>query len=437
MIKIIPACVSEVTETSPVIIPDDEVVERVGIDALDLYSSDFVIDIDLAKVKEKEKCISTAKSKGIKDKRITVNYSDEPLPYGCHNSNGDGLKEITIYDNSRFASFVYQIYRDDKGLARQYLELKMQVDILRGHNIGNLSYIEYDNYIDDALQYLHEEYGITVSHEHLRIKRIEVNCNILLRNSYSDYNRVNTIFVSHVPEMKKKPTIIGREPTKKEPFPEKTYQNENKGTKIIIYNKTAETKQKDGIVLDKELMRIEFVLKNKTAVATWFGTNVWNEITDNTIISFFRQFTENKIRKPYDHWKNDIAPKRIQRWFLLAIGAKKKVNKADQHIWVKTVYADGRGWQHRLLGLMDEYDKHTGSDVCVLDMEQVEDAIIHLNRKRKNKYKNYVRYLPDRLYHLQAVSYYQHDCNKVEELFEAIARCCKNAEDYIGVDTSV
>lgn len=213
-----------------------------------------------------------------------------------------GITKITIKDNQIFSDLIVGCADTTGGRLVEYVYLTITVGNVKGCNLENMSYQEYDDYIACTLDYICSEYGIVLIVDEMKIFYMEINANILLKNQFSQYNRVLKLLISlfnnHLGKLNTYEKITGNKCSKAE-----SYTRGNQSTEIIFYDKTKELKdKKQQIDDDVSILRIELKLKNRQKIKSAFATSYWKELDNKKIAGYYHSQIYTQLFNKFDKW---------------------------------------------------------------------------------------------------------------------------------------
>lgn len=265
-------------------------IQRIGLDKVQ-FSGFAVASIDIHMLSQNTKTeIHLAGSKSRRCKRH--------MP-----STKVGITKITIKDNQIFSDLIIGCADTSGGRLVEYVYLTITVDNAKGCNLENMSYQKYDDYIACTLDYICSEYGIVLIADEMKIFYMEINANILLKNQFSQYNRVLKLLISlfnnHLGKLNTYEKITGNKCSKAE-----SYTRGNQSTEIIFYDKTKELEdKKQQIDDDASILRIELKLKNRQKIKSVFGTSYWKELDNKKIAGYYHSQIYTQLFNKFNNWQ--------------------------------------------------------------------------------------------------------------------------------------
>ncbi len=298
-------------------------IQRIGIDKIQL-SNLLVNDIDISKLT----CIANTSKIEIHHTATKISNCIRYMP-----DTFEGITKIVIKDNNVFSDLIIGCAFDSHDKPIEYVYLTATVTNARGCNLTNMSYSEYNRYIFKIIDYIKSTYGITLFTDFMKIDYIEINTNILLKNAFSEYNRIFRLLMSffsgHMGKLSIYDKITSDKKTKEESF-----KRGNKSIDVIFYDKAKELKDMN-IPIDEELSicRIEIRLKTKDKIKSVFGSNVWKELNDNKINGYFKVQIYDYLSEKFENWKL-TREKELKK---LILNCRKKSTKVWHHLLMQEV----------------------------------------------------------------------------------------------------
>lgn len=184
-----------------------------------------------------------------------------------------------------------------------------------GTNLVNYSAKEIQEFIEDAKIKLKDKYGLEVDFDDSEIREIELNTTFALRHKFSMYRRPIALMMSMMPFLNSDDVrgTIDKKAREKLVNGETVY---NKQFSISVYNKTKEMElaikntdkiivyDDNGVIVEKDLMRIEGKIKTPESVAKRFhGKKKLKELTDSLVCQVFEEIVQNYFDEPYKRWE--------------------------------------------------------------------------------------------------------------------------------------
>ena len=279
------------------------------------------------------------------------------------NNGTRGLK-IEIYSKKYFSKLVIGQKRHSKG-GGLYVNLTLSPSNVYGDNLKNMSWSAYDDLLPKILDYIKEIYRIWLDSSRIKVKTIEINGNITLKEKYEVYVRVARLLMSLLP-------------IKCAPMQEvdsgSTLMRKNGSIAVSIYNKSKQIKRKKRKQAEEQsecdIMRIEIRLLNLQKVIEAFGDNCWSALSDEIITEYMCWYMSENMGAKYLKWHDEQEKKLIRM-----IVRKRRQHKSR--------------WQDMLMLRVRNESERLGVPY-ILDVEQVCDALRkmpdpHGNRARTCK----------------------------------------------------
>ncbi len=302
---------------------EQNLIQKVGIDKIRL-SNLFINDIDISKLIS----ISNTNKVEIHHTATKISNCIRYMP-----DTFEGITKIVIKDNNIFSDLTIGCAFDSHDKPIEYVYLTVTVTNARGCNLTNMSYGEYDKYITNVVDYIKSTYGIMLITNHIKIDYIEINTNILLKNSFSEYNRTFRLLMSFFSGHMGKLSTYDKISSNKR-INEESFKRGNKSIEIIIYDKVKELKDMN-IPIEEELSicRIEIRLKTKDKIKSVFGSNVWKELNDNKIIEYFKVQIYDYLSEKFEKWEQ-TREKELKK---LILSCRKKSSKVWHHLLMQEI----------------------------------------------------------------------------------------------------
>lgn len=271
-----------------------------------------------------------------------------------------GIRKIVIKDNKVFSDLTIGCTTNSYGALIEYTYLTVTVTNAKGCNLENMTYAEYSVYLENVLSYLETEYGITMDAGQMKVDYIEINANIFLQDSFSEYNRTLRLFSWMFKNLGKLSSYAVK---KGDSAVQETHRRGNKSREIIFYNKTAELRA-EGISVDEEILRIEIRLKTARVIKDAFGSRHWKDLDD-------LKFTEYYHKQIYMELSDGLE------------GWQEKRQKDLKKLIKKCRKDSKRNWHHLLMETVrNKSEKNTVP--YILDIEQIYDAFRLLPDPNRN-----------------------------------------------------
>lgn len=350
---------------------------KIGLDRIVLYG--FAIED-----KDFEHLMELSKETGMID--INASYADDSW-------------YIKIKDNDVFGDLILGRRMHGNRLI-EYAYLSLTPTNAYGHNWDNMSWSEYDTYLEVVLQYIADQYHICLSTANMKIRGMEINCNIPLRGPYADYDRPIRLLMSLLPmHLGYSQSYTSR---RKSTDLSPTYLHGNKSTSLKIYNKTAQMRNHHPNAdapqepdCNQDIMRIELSLDTPEKIKSALGTNLWSDLNDFTITDYFGRCIVDTLHRKYAQW---YTRRRCELTKL-----------------IRTMRRDHpKNWHHLTMQHIRNCSEMDGIPY-ILDIEQVAEAYRQLPDKNRNRTRA-VRALMG--IHIENDRYHHHDCEKIHEILE-------------------
>ena len=299
---------------------------------------------------------------------------------------------VEIYNGVTFSKLVVGVdqYKTGDGY---YVNLTLTPSNAYGHNLYNMTWTQYDKLLPEILADIQKTYQINLDGRRIKVKTIEINCNIPLEQKYEAYVRTTRLLMSLLPAaMRQEHDCDGGS----------TLLRKNGSMAVSIYNKTAQIRKKLPEIVDDanepDTMRIEIRLLKARKVKSAFGGNDWRKLSDEKISQYMCQYMTDKMVSKYEEWY---------------MRRERKLKKL-----IKEMRAEYKTrWRGKLMEQVRNESEHLGVPF-ILDIEQVCQALRKLpdphgncaracKSLRKNKVKNDL--------------YHNNDCDKVREILSHFA----------------
>lgn len=186
-----------------------------------------------------------------------------------------------------------------------YIFLTTTIHDNKCKNLFPLKINEYKKHIDNILIYVRGYYGLDISSRSPCFNSVEINVNIELNQSFSSYSNVLDLLMN-ISSKHYKTYCIYKNPITN--IKESFYKG-NKSMKFKFYNKTSQMKNKHGIVLPVDILRLEYTLMNTEKIKNSLGSNKIADLTDRKIESFIKNQFEKDFLTPLIKYQNDIKRK--------------------------------------------------------------------------------------------------------------------------------
>lgn len=275
--------------------------ERIGIDRTGLY--DFIIqEVNTDKI---EKSAKTNNNKSY----VKVVYDDSsPIEL----SNGKRIGELIIKD-PHIGKLTVSFEKNNLN-GQNHINSSLELMVSGGNNnLQNLNTIEYQARIIDVFQFLAERYGVIADYSTIRIKKLELNATFFLNEAYEKYKQPILLLMRNVPS-KRYGNNKNNNAVKYATWYEaetgedklETALVKNASIELKIYNKGKHLKDIGELnELDKNIMRVEYCIKDRRILESAFGDNLVVSLTDEKINSLFKKYFNRDIATQYYQWATE------------------------------------------------------------------------------------------------------------------------------------
>lgn len=257
-------------------------IQQIGIDRSVVYNF-VLLSIDTKKIEEQSK-------------NNYVNLiEDKTSPIELE--NGKRIGKLLIKDKK-----IGQLYVSyEKNNIKNTRYINSSLELILSNNLQNLTAEEYKDRVVETFLYLENKYGIRADYYSLKIKKIEVNATFYLDEPYENYKQAILLMIQNVP-----PSTFGNNKAiKYATWYECTAQKDTLETAVVknssielkMYNKGKQLKDSGAIAeekLNRDIMRIEFVIKDRRYLQTHFGNNSVFNLTNEKINKLFKTYFEKK-----------------------------------------------------------------------------------------------------------------------------------------------
>jgi len=182
-------------------------------------------------------------------------------------------------------------------------------------NEYNLSVGQYFDRIQEVFEYLKKDYGVEADYESVRIKRLEINANIYLEEPYQNYEKAIMLLIRNI-SPKKFGKCKGNDSVKYATWHESSIAHQtdrletvvvkNSSLELKIYNKgkqLVDTGRYEELP-EKDIMRIEYTLKDSRLLTKDFKSALAFDLTDAGINQLFKRYWRAHIETRYYQWKS-------------------------------------------------------------------------------------------------------------------------------------
>lgn len=312
---------------------------------------------------------------------------------------------IKIRDNNVFQDLVLG-RRMHGHIATEFCRLTLSPTHVCGTNWHNLSWSEYNDHLDTVLEYISARYHIELIADQMRLRQIEINCNIPLHYAYAEYDRSIKLLMSLLPGhlRNKQSYTSGSASQNTDP----TYLSSNNTMGVTIYNKSAQMEQKqpnDEDIDDieenehtQDVMRIEMRLDTPEKIQSALKTNRWSELDDNKITDYYQRYIIDTLTRKYQQWL--------------------KKRRGELVRLVRTMRREHpKTWHHMTMQYVRNQSEKNGIPY-ILDIEQVVEALTLLPDKNRNRSRSIAAL---RGIKIDNDLYHRRDCDKVSEILNRLA----------------
>lgn len=276
-------------------------VERIGIDRSALF--DFLIqEVDTEKIENHAK-------QGKNGKSYTKIVYDDNSPIEL--PNGKRIGKLVIKD--QYIGKLTVSFERNNLNGGEYVNSSLELMVSGGNNnLQNLNTMEYQARIIDVFQVLAEEYGVIADYSTIKIKKLELNATFYLKEAYEKYKQPILLLMRNVPP-KRYGNNKGNNAVKYATWHEanigtsedklETALVKNSSIELKIYNKGKHLKDIGELdKLDKDIMRVEYTIKDKRILENAFGDNLVVSLTDEKINGLFKKYFNRDVVTRYYQW---------------------------------------------------------------------------------------------------------------------------------------
>lgn len=276
-------------------------VERIGIDRSALF--DFLIqEVDTEKIENHAK-------QGKNGKSYTKIVYDDNSPIEL--PNGKRVGKLVIKD--QYIGKLTVSFERNNLNGVEYVNSSLELMVSGGNNnLQNLNTMEYQARIIDVFQVLAEEYGVIADYSTIKIKKLELNATFYLKEAYEKYKQPILLLMRNVPP-KRYGNNKGNNAVKYATWHEanigtsedklETALVKNSSIELKIYNKGKHLKDIGELdKLDKDIMRVEYTIKDKRILENAFGDNLVVSLTDEKINGLFKKYFNRDVVTRYYQW---------------------------------------------------------------------------------------------------------------------------------------
>lgn len=276
-------------------------VERIGIDKSALF--DFLIqEVDTEKIENHAK-------QGKNGKSYTKIVYDDNSPIEL--PNGKRVGKLVIKD--QYIGKLTVSFERNNLNGGEYVNSSLELMVSGGNNnLQNLNTMEYQARIIDVFQVLAEDYGVIADYSTIKIKKLELNATFYLKEAYEKYKQPILLLMRNVPP-KRYGNNKGNNAVKYATWHEanigtsedklETALVKNSSIELKIYNKGKHLKDIGELdKLDKDIMRVEYTIKDKRILENAFGDNLVVSLTDEKINGLFKKYFNRDVVTRYYQW---------------------------------------------------------------------------------------------------------------------------------------
>lgn len=276
-------------------------VERIGIDRSALF--DFLIqEVDTEKIENHAK-------QGKNGKSYTKIVYDDNSPIEL--PNGKRVGKLVIKD--QYIGKLTVSFERNNLNGGEHVNSSLELMVSGGNNnLQNLNTMEYQARIIDVFQVLAEDYGVIADYSTIKIKKLELNATFYLKEAYEKYKQPILLLMRNVPP-KRYGNNKGNNAVKYATWHEanigtsedklETALVKNSSIELKIYNKGKHLKDIGELdKLDKDIMRVEYTIKDKRILENAFGDNLVVSLTDEKINGLFKKYFNRDVVTRYYQW---------------------------------------------------------------------------------------------------------------------------------------
>ena len=286
-------------------------------------------------------------------------------------------------------------------LLRPYAYVTITPTHVCNDNTNNLPKQVYDAHLKEVVAYIEAKYRIVLGMKKIKIRSMEINCNILLDDKYSKYTRVIKLLMSFCSNTLRQEHTYRT--VSRKGAGATTYMRCNNSWAIVVYNKSLQMEQKhpnrgggqQEADAQRDLMRVEVRLYNDRKIKSAFGTNYWSQITDQQFVDYYHRTITRPWMDQYETWIQERHSE---------IKDKLEAHKKNKN----------RNWRD---DIMHDINYRSGEDNIpyILDIEQVQEAYLELADVHRNRCR-----ASDAIWDVGQPGdlYHRNDRGKVAEIFE-------------------
>lgn len=374
----------------------------IGIDKLQICGFSVQhIDIDwILKNEDIQTSQTTAKN-------IPEKYMDQ--------KTGRRVSKIVIKDNDLFSDLVMGCCSKQGMRPTEYVYLTLVIKSAWG-NLVPWGVREYDRHINKVISYIKDKYHITLGRSNIKVRYMEINCNIPLSYSYKNYARPICLLISMVDNHLRKLSScaeLERKKTDKE-LKAETFKRWNESMEVIFYDKTTQLEEtkKGQAEIKTPILRLEYRLKTPQKIKGVFKTNEWDRLTDKMVADYFLSYSRKQMTYRMQKWHE-------QRRKDLARLVKECREKSS------------RSWHWMLMKEVRNRSESSGIPY-ILDIGQVFEAMRTIpDKNRSRKIKTLSKTLVENdVYNSQNLDKAREILNGIETAYENTRlKCCRDSSD--------
>lgn len=232
-------------------------------------------------------------------KSYTKIVYDDNSPFQLSDGRRIGKLEIK---NTDIGKLTVSFYKNNLSGAK-CLSSTIELMVSKGNNnLQNLSVKEYQARIGEVFWALENTYGIVVDYTTIKIKKIELNATFYLAEPYEKYKQAILLLIRNIPSKRyNNKYATWHELSNKDKL--ETILVKNSSIELKIYNKGKHLQDIGEIGhLEKDIMRVEYTIKDKRILDRTFGNNLVSSLSDTKINELFKKFFVRDIVSQYLLW---------------------------------------------------------------------------------------------------------------------------------------
>lgn len=235
--------------------------------------------------------------------------------------DGKRVGELVIKD-SKLGKLTVRFSKNNLD-AKMHVISTLELMVSGGNNnLQNLNTEEYQGRIIDVFDYLAKHYGVIAEYSTVRIKKLELNATFYLDEPYEKYKEPILLLIRNVPP-KRYGTNKNNNGVKYATWREanaaeqtdnvETALVKNNSIELKIYNKGKHLKDIGELdELDRDIMRVEYTIKDKRILDTAFGDNLVVSLSDDKITKLFKKYFNRDVVTRYHQWKAENTKQLIE-----------------------------------------------------------------------------------------------------------------------------